>query len=60
MMIGSRNIQVTIWNELVRSRNHTRRTGTGSDTVNFTDSESWALISLVKDGKQRTGDVRLQ
>ena len=52
VMIGSRNIQVTIWNEPLSDHEITRVTNWNlvQDTVNFTDSESWAWISSVKVG----------
>ena len=59
MMIGSRNIQVTIWNEPLSDHEITRVTNWNlvQDTVNFTDSESWALDFIGQGWQQRTGDV---
>ena len=59
VMIGSRNIQVTIWNEPLSDHEITRVTNWNlvQDTVNFTDSESWALDFIGQGWQQRTGDV---
>ena len=59
MMIGSRNIQATIWNEPLSDHEITRVTNWNlvQDTVNFTDSESWALDFIGQGWQQRTGDV---
>ena len=59
MMIGSRNIQVTIWNEPLSDHEITRVTNWNlvQNTVNFTDSESWALDFIGQGWQQRTGDV---
>ena len=59
VMIGSRHIQVTIWNEPLSDHEITRVTNWNlvQDTVNFTDSESWALDFVGQGWQQRTGDV---
>ena len=59
VMSGSRNIQVTIWNEPLSDHEITRVTNWNlvQDTVNFTDSESWALDFIGQGWQQRTGDV---
>ena len=59
VMIGSRTIQVTIWNEPLSDHEITRVTNWNlvQDTVNFTDSESWALDFIGQGWQQRTGDV---
>ena len=59
VMIGSRNIQVTIWNEPLSDHEITRVTNWNlvQDTVNFTDSESWALDFIGQGWQQRTDDV---
>tara|TARA_B100000614_G_scaffold43677_1_gene36643 strand:+ start:1968 stop:5042 length:3075 start_codon:yes stop_codon:yes gene_type:complete len=59
VMIGSRNIQVTIWNEPLSDHEITRVTNWNlvQNTVNFTDSESWALDFIGQGWQQRTGDV---
>ena len=59
LMIGSRNIQVTIWNEPLSDHEITRVTNWNlvQNTVNFTDSESWALDFIGQGWQQRTGDV---
>ncbi|MEE2747909.1 MAG: choice-of-anchor X domain-containing protein [Candidatus Thermoplasmatota archaeon] len=58
-VIGSRTIQVTIWNEPLSDHEITRVTNWNlvQNTVNFTDSESWALDFIGQGWQQRTGDV---
>ncbi|MEE2759218.1 MAG: choice-of-anchor X domain-containing protein [Candidatus Thermoplasmatota archaeon] len=59
VMIGSRTLQVTIWNEPLSDHEITRVTNWNlvQNTGNFTDSESWALDFIGQGWQQRTGDV---
>ena len=59
VMIGSRNIQVTIWNEPLSDHEITRVTNWNlvQNTANFTDSGTWDLDFAGQGWQQRTGDV---
>tara|TARA_B110000438_G_scaffold172243_1_gene164631 strand:+ start:4231 stop:7308 length:3078 start_codon:yes stop_codon:yes gene_type:complete len=58
-LIGSRTIQVTIWNEPLSDHEITRVTNWHliQNSVNFTESESWDLTFTGQGWQQRTGDV---
>ena len=58
-IIGSRTIQVTIWNEPLSDHEITRVTNWNliQNSVNFTASESWNLTFIGQGWQQRTGDI---
>ena len=58
-LIGSRTIQVTIWNEPLSDHEITRVTNWNliQNSVNFTASESWNLTFIGQGWQQRTGDI---
>ncbi|MDE0708554.1 MAG: hypothetical protein OSB33_06355 [Candidatus Poseidoniales archaeon] len=58
-LIGSRTIQVTIWNEPLSDHEITRVTNWHliQNSVNFTESESWDLTFTGQGWQQRTGDI---
>ncbi len=57
-LIGSRTIQVTIWNEPLSDHEITRVTNWHliQNSVDFTESESWDLTFSGQGWQQRTGD----
>ncbi len=58
-LIGSRTIEVTIWNEPLSDHEITRVTNWHliQNSVNFTESESWDLNFSGQGWQQRTGDI---
>ena len=58
-LIGSRTLQVTIWNEPLSDHEITRVTNWNliQNSVNFTASESWNLTFTGQGWQQRTGDI---
>ena len=58
-LIGSRTLQVTIWNEPLSDHEITRVTNWNliQNSVNFTASESWNLTFTGQGWQQRIGDI---
>ena len=58
-IIGTRTIQVTIWNEPLSDHEITRVTNWHlvQNSVNFTESESWDLTFTGQGWQQRTGNI---
>ena len=58
-LIGSRTLQVTIWNEPLSNHEITRVTNWNlvQNSVNFTASESWDLTFIGQGWQMRTGDI---
>ena len=59
VLLGSRTIEVTIWNEPLSDHEITRVTNWHliQNSVNFTDSESWDLTFIGQGWQQRTGNT---